>query len=140
MKKFWSDFFLRGLIGASGGPVILAVIYWILGRTGAVDTLTPDQVATGILSITLLAMMVAGMSAIYQLEQLPLLTAILLHGAALYLAYILTYLLNGWLQQQLVPILVFTVIFAAGYALIWVFIYLFTKARTERINAKLPKV
>ena len=140
MKKFWSNFFLRGLIGASGGPVILAVIYWVLGRTGTVDALIPDEVATGILSITLLAMTVAGMSAIYQQEQLPLVTAILIHGATLYLAYILTYLLNGWLLQQLVPILVFTGIFAAGYALIWVFIYFFTKAKTDRINAKLSKM
>ena len=73
----------------------------------------------GILTITLLAFIAAGMTAIYQMEQLPLPIMILLHGGALYIAYILTYLLNGWLQKSIVPILIFTGIFVAGYALIW---------------------
>ena len=88
----------------------------------------------GMLSITLLAFIVAGMTAIYQIEQLPLPTMILLHGGALYLVYILTYLINGWLQNQLLPILVFTGIFIAGYALIWLIIYWVSKSKTEKIN------
>ena len=114
MKKFWKEFLFRGLIAAAGGPVVLAVIYGILGATGAVDSLVPQQVCREILSITILAFVVAGMTAVYQIEQLPLLTMILLHGGALYIAYILTYLVNGWLQNALVPILVFTGIFIGG--------------------------
>ena len=91
----------------------------------------------GILSITLLAFLVAGMTAIYQMEQLPLVTMILLHGAVLYIAYLLTYLLNGWLLNQLIPILVFTGIFIAGYALIWLIIYCITKKSTNDLNKKL---
>ena len=93
----------------------------------------------GILTITLLAFIVAGMTAIYQLEQLPLPIMILLHGGALYIAYILTYLLNGWLQKSIVPILVFTGIFVAGYAVIWFIIYCITKARTNALNKKLKE-
>lgn len=91
----------------------------------------------GILTITLLAFVVAGMTAIYQMEQLPLATMILLHGGALYLAYILTYLLNGWLDNQLTPILVFTGIFLVGYALIWFIIYCIEKVKTEKLNKTL---
>lgn len=134
MKKFWKEFFLRGLIAASGGPVVLAIIYGILGTTGAVTALSPKEVCLGVLTITLLAFIVAGMTAIYQMEQLPLPTMILLHGGALYLAYILTYLLNGWLQNSLIPILVFTGIFVAGYALIWLIIYCVEKAKAEKLN------
>lgn len=134
MKKFWKEFFLRGLIAASGGPVVLAIIYGILGTTGAVTSLSPKEVCLGVLTITLLAFIVAGMTAIYQMEQLPLPTMILLHGGALYLAYILTYLLNGWLQNSLIPILVFTGIFVAGYALIWLIIYCVEKAKAEKLN------
>lgn len=134
MKAFWKEFLFRGLICASGGPVVLAIIYGILGATGAVDTLSPQEVCMGMLSITLLAFIVAGMTAIYQIEQLPLPTMILLHGGALYLVYILTYLINGWLQNQLLPILVFTGIFIAGYALIWLVIYWVSKSKTEKIN------
>ena len=134
MKKFWKEFFLRGLLCAAGGPLVLAVIYGILGITGAVETITPGEVCAGILTITLLAFVVAGMTAIYQMEQLPLPMMILLHGGALYIAYILTYLINGWLQNSLIPILVFTGIFLAGYALIWLIIYFIEKAKAENLN------
>ena len=139
MKKFLKEFLLRGLICASGGPIVLAIIYGILGATGVAESLCPNEVCMGILTITLLAFIAAGMTAIYQMEQLPLPTMILLHGGALYIAYILTYLLNGWLKQQLVPILIFTGIFVAGYALIWLIIYSITKTKTEALNRRLKE-
>ena len=134
MKKFLSDFFLRGMIAAAFGPPVLAVVYWIIGATGAVESFSPNEVALGIVSIELLAMVVGGMSAIYQQEQLPLATAILIHGGVLYVAYIVIYLINSWLQRQILPILVFSGIFVTCYALIWLFIYLFNKARIKKVN------
>ena len=139
MKKFAKEFLFRGLICAGGGPLVLAIIYGILGATGTVATLSPREVCMGILTITLLAFIVAGMTAIYQLEQLPLPIMILLHGGALYVAYILTYLINGWLQKSLAPILVFTGIFVAGYAVIWIIIYCVEKAKIEALNTKLKE-
>lgn len=134
MKKFLKEFLFRGLICASGGPIVLAIIYAILGATSTVEYLTPNEVCKGILTITLLAFIAAGMTAIYQMEQLPLPTMILLHGGGLYIAYILTYLLNGWLQNSLIPIAIFTGIFIAGYALIWLIIYCIEKAKAEKLN------
>ena len=139
MKNFWKEFLLRGLICAGGGPLVLAIIYSILGATGAVEYFTPKEVCAGILTITLLAFVAAGMTAIYQMEQLPLPTMILLHGGGLYIAYILTYLLNGWLLNQPKPILVFTGIFIAGYAVIWIIIYWIERAKTEKLNKKLRR-
>ena len=43
MNKFWKEFFFRGLICAGGGPLVLAIIYGILGATGTVETLTPIE-------------------------------------------------------------------------------------------------
>lgn len=137
MKAFMKDFVLRGLCAAWGGPLVLAMIYAILFATGAEATVSLGQAALGIFSITLLAFFIAGMTAIYQLEQLPLISAIMIHGAVLYGLYILIYLMNGWLQSQLVPILIFTAAFVAGYAIIWLCIYLFTKKKTDRINQHL---
>ena len=134
MKQFWKEFLLRGLICASGGPVVLAIIYGIMGAAGTVKPFSPREVCLGIITITLLAFIAAGMTAIYRMEQLPLPIMILLHGGGLYIAYILTYLINGWLQSSLVPILVFTGIFAAGYALIWLIIYLVEKAKADKLN------
>ena len=134
MKKFWKEFLLRGLICASGGPIVLAIIYGILGTTHTVAYISTGEACMGILTIALLAFIAAGMTAIYQMEQLPLPTMILLHGGALYIAYILTYLLNGWLQNSLIPILIFTGIFLAGYALIWLVIYLIERTKTDKLN------
>ncbi len=139
MKKFWKEFLFRGLICAGGGPIVLAIIYGVLGATGTVETLSPTEVCMGILTVTLLAFIAAGMTAIYQMEQLPLPIMILLHGGALYIAYILTYLINGWLHNSLVPIAIFTGIFAAGYALIWLIIYCVEKAKIDALNAKLKE-
>ena len=139
MKKFIKEFLFRGLICAGGGPLVLAIIYGILGATGAVESFSPKEVCMGILTIMLLAFIAAGMTAIYRQEQLPLPIMILLHGGGLYIAYILTYLINGWLQQALIPILVFTGIFIAGYALIWLIIYFVERAKTDALNKKLRK-
>ncbi len=134
MKKFWKEFLLRGLCCAAGGPLVLAIIYGILGATGTADSIPATEVCMGIVTITLLAFIAAGMTAIYQMEHLPLPMQILLHGGALYIAYILTYLLNGWLQNSLVPILVFSGIFVTGYALVWLAIYLVEKSKADKLN------
>lgn len=137
MKQFWKEFFFRGCIAAAGGPVVLAIVYGILGATGTVDAFSPREVCLGILTVTLLAFLVAGMTAIYQLERLPLTGAIAIHGIVLYLIYIVIYLCNGWLKQQLLPILVFTGVFVLGYALIWLIIYLVNKHSIKQLNRKL---
>lgn len=134
MKQFWKDFLFRGLICAAGGPLVLAIIYGILGATGEVTSLSPREVCLGILTITLLAFIVAGMTAIYQVEKLPLASAILIHGGVLYATYLLIYLINGWLQRGIVPILVFTGIFLVAYLLIWGIIYCVEKAKVKKLN------
>lgn len=134
MKQFWKDFLFRGLVSAAGGPLVLAIIYGILGATGEVTSLTPQEVCLGILSITLLAFTVAGMTAIYQVEKLPLASAILIHGGVLYATYLLIYLINGWLQRGIVPIMVFTGIFLVVYILIWVIIYCTERAKIRKLN------
>ena len=52
------------MIACAGGPIVLAIIYGIIGATGEVTSLTPQEVCLGILTITLLAFTVAGMTAI----------------------------------------------------------------------------
>ena len=140
MKTFWKAFLFRGLICAPGGPLVLAIVYGILGATGVADTLSPYEVCTGILSITLLAFTAAGMTAIYQVEKLPLPTMILLHGGALYLAYMITYLLNGWLKFDPKVIFIFTIIFIAGYVVIWTMIYFMSiRPAIKKMNRKLQE-
>lgn len=137
MKQYVFGFLKRGLAASVGGPVVLAIVYGILGATGVITTLTPGEVCMGILTVSLLAFIAAGINVVYEIEQLPLFTAILLHGVALYLDYILIYLLNGWLKSELTSVLVFTGVFILGYALIWLIIYTVTKKSTDRLNRKM---
>ena len=137
MKKYVLEFVQRGLMVAAGGPVVLAIIYGILGVTGVINTLTPWEVCKGILSITLMAFIAAGITMIYTVERLPLISAILIHAGVLYLDYLMIYLVNNWLARDLAAFGIFTGVFAAGYAIIWVCIYFITKAKTNQLNRKL---
>ena len=134
MKKFVLDFIRRGLIACGIGPVVLAILYLILHRAGSLQTLTVPQVCTGIISLAALAFLAGGINAIYQVERLPLMVAILIHGSVLYLGYLGTYLLNDWLPWGTAPILVFTGIFVVGYIVIWAIIYAIIKRNTDKIN------
>jgi hypothetical protein len=136
-KQFWKDFLFRGLLAAAGGPVIIAIIYGILGATGTVTSLSPTEVCTGILSITLMAFIAAGITAVYQMEQLPLPGAIAIHAVVLYLDYLIMYLLNRWIPRDLTALGIFTAIFFGSFALVWLIIYQFVKRDTEQVNRKM---
>ena len=138
MKKFALEFLRRGLVACGLGPIVLAVLYLVLKQHG-VETLTVDAVCLGIFSLTALSFIAGGMNAVYQMERLPLMLAILIHGGVLYAGYLAVYLLNGWLQQGLMPLLVFTAVFVIGYLVIWVIIYSVTKQKTAKLNQMLKK-
>ena len=139
MKKFVLEFLRRGFAACGMGPIILAILYLILQQTAAVETLTVNQVCIGIFSITALAFIAGGMNAIHQIERLPLMVAILIHGGILYISYLGTYLLNDWLEWGVTPILVFSGIFVVGYLAIWVIIYSIIKRNTAKLNEILKK-
>jgi len=134
MKKLLIEFFRRGFIACGIGPVVLAIVYLILQRQCNVQTLTVFQVCTGIISLTTLAFIAGGMNVIYQIEHLPLMVAILIHGCVLYFSYLVTYLVNGWLKWGITPILVFSGIFVVGYLAVWAVIFSMTKRKTAKLN------
>lgn len=134
MKKTIREFCRRGLSACGFGPIVLAVLYLILHQQGLIQTVTIRQVSTGIFSLSALAFLAGGMNEIYQIERLPLMVAILIHGGVLYVGYLVTYLVNGWLEWGTAPILVFSGIFVVGYLAIWGIIYSVIKRRTARIN------
>lgn len=139
MKKIVLDFLHRGLVACGFGPMVLAVFYLILKHTAAVETLRVNEVCIGIISLSALAFVAGGMNAIYQIERLPLMVAILIHGGVLYVSYLATYLLNNWLEWGVTPILVFSVVFVFAYLVIWAVIYSAIKKNTDQLNEMLKK-
>ena len=137
MKRFVLEVLRRGMVACGFGPMILAALYLILKRSTGLENLTVDEVCVGIVSLSALAFVAGGMNALYQIERLPLMLAILIHGGVLYISYLGTYLVNGWLEWGLTPMLVFTGVFALGYLMIWAVIYAITKRNTDRVNTLL---
>ena len=134
MKQKIFEFCRRGVAACGFGPLILAAVYLISYRLNGIETLTVREVCMGIFSLSALAFIVGGMNIIYQIERLPLMVAILIHGGVLYVSYLATYLLNDWLEQGRIPFLVFSGVFVLGYLIIWAIIYSAIKRNTEKIN------
>ena len=137
MNKHFADFLRRGFAACGFGPLVLAILYLILHQQGQVETLTVSEVCVGIFSLSALAFVAGGMNIIYQMERLPLMAAISIHGAVLYASYLITYLLNGWLERGAAPILVFSGIFILGYLTIWAVIYTIIRKNTKKVNEML---
>ena len=139
MKQLLLEFFRRGLTACGFGPLVLAVIYLILREYAVIETLTVHQVCLGIFSLSALAFLAGGMNVIYQVERLPLMVAILIHGLVLYISYLGTYLLNGWLAWGITPILIFSGVFILVYLVIWVIIYSIIRRNTGKLNKMLSQ-
>ena len=134
MKKFVSEFVLRGMVVSGFGPLVLAAFYLIFQNRTGIQTVSVRQVCIGIITLLALAFVAGGMNAIYQIERLPLTMAILIHGGVLYVSYLATYLINGWLESGVGPVLVFTGIFLGGYLAIWMVIYFVNRRRAAKLN------
>ena len=139
MRKYALEFLRRGFVALGIGPIVLAILYLILRRHAGLESLSVDAVVIGIFSISALAFIAGGMNSIYRIERLPLMAAILIHGAVLYVSYLCTYLLNDWLDFGVVPILVFTGIFVFGFFAIWAVIYAVIHKNTQSLNEKLKQ-
>ena len=137
MRKYVVEFLKRGMSFCFGGPLVLAIVYGILGLVGAVENFTVGEVVTGIFSSTLLAFIAAGVTVIYTIDKLSPFSAALIHGVVLYLDYILLYLFNGWLQSSLKPRMIFTICFVLGYLIIWAIVFVVTRKCTKKLNESL---
>ena len=137
MKKIALEFIRRGLTVCGLGPIVLVVVYLILQQRGVTEVLSVGEVCTGIFSLSALAFVAGGMNVVYQIERLPLMTAILIHGTVLYFGYLGTYLLNDWLDHGLTPVLTFSAIFIVAYLAIWAVIYTVIRSKTKRLNQML---
>jgi hypothetical protein len=139
MKKIALEFLRRGSIASGIGPIVLAIVYLVLEKAAGIQALTVSEVVIGIFSLTALAFIAGGMNAIYQIERLPLMTAILIHGVVLYLSYLVTYLINDWLDFGVIPVVAFSLIFVVGYIVIWAIVYFMIRKNTQEINEMLKK-
>ena len=132
MKQYGREFLKRGMLFCWGGPAVVAFVWLCLGRGGEITALSVEEAVLGVYSSILLAFVAAGITVVYQIEQLPKLMAGLIHLGVLYADYLTVYLLNGWIELRVVA--AFTGIFVAAFTLIWSGVYLATRRNVERMN------
>ncbi len=139
MKKFISNFCLRGLIAMGFGPIVYGTIMLILHLCNVDTTSNGLDIFKGIISTCIMAFIIAGISNIYQVESLSLVSKIMIHALSLYLVYLVLYLLNDWIIKDLKVIGIFSLIFFSGYIVIWIIIYLIERKKIKELNEKLKK-
>ena len=137
MKGIVKEFLKRGLLFAWGGPAVVAFVWLCLNRSGELTALSVGEAVLGIYSSTVLAFVAAGITVVYQMEQLPKPIAGLIHMAVLYADYLVVYLLNGWIKPQVVA--VFSLVFVLGFGTIWGAVYLTARRNVSRMNRCVQK-
>jgi hypothetical protein len=103
-----------------------------LQAAGTISDLTVNQAVLGIISTTIMAFIAAGISVVYQMENLPKPFAALIQASVLYIDYLGIYLLNGWVPVNKIGM--FTLIFVAAFAVIWVSIYIPIRLKVAKMN------
>ena len=137
MNKYVIKFLLRGLIFGGFGPIILGIVYLILGYTVDGFSLSGTEVFSAVLSTYAIAFIQAGCSVFNQIESWSPMKSLFFHFTLLYLAYTGCYLFNSWLEFNLIALLVFTLIFIVAYFAIYITVLICVRATKKRLNEKL---
>ena len=122
MNKYVKAFLLRGLVFGGFGPIILAIIYFIVSKCDKSITFGGQEILLGVVSIYLLAFVHAGASVFNQIEEWGLNKSITFHFGTLYLAYAACYFINSWLPFDIIAFLIFTLVFLAVYVVVWLIV------------------
>lgn len=138
MKSTFKIFLHRGLLFGGFGPIVVGIVAAIHqlvdGSPMVIDGL---QICLAIVSSYLLAFVQAGATVFNQIESWSLPRSMLCHFGALYVAYVLCYLINSWIPFHPIVILIFTAIFVFGYFAVWISVYLSVRAFERRCNERL---
>lgn len=137
MKKFWLEFIKRGTLFAWAGPTVVCIVWACLKVAGVIEMLDVNTVVLGVMSSMLMAFVVAGISVIHQMEQIPKGMAALIQMSVIYIDYLAIYLINGWMPLNAVGF--FTVGFLACFAIIWGIIYLTVRKSVNKLNSQIGK-
>ena len=139
MNKYLKMFLNRGIVFGGLGPIVVAIVYGIVGAVTKDNLVTTNQLAVAIITSYVLAFVVGGGSMLYNIEHWGFIKSSLIHFTSLYFSYLLVYLANNWFPFSWVGITIFTLIFIGGYFIIWLSIYLSIKVQAKKLNDKISK-
>jgi len=137
MNKYLKVFVHRGLIFGGFGPVIVGIVFAILGATLVDFHIDGWQILLAIVSTYILAFVQAGASVFNQIEHWSIAKSLGLHFLTLYIVYSLCYVVNSWIPFEPTVLIVFTAIFAAVYFAVWLTVYSIVRATEKKLNKSL---
>ena len=139
MNKYLKIFLLRGLVFAGFGPIVMAIVYFVLQQTLPDFSLNGTEAGMAIISTYLLAFLQAGGSVFNQIEHWSPMKSIGCHFGLLYTAYVLCYLFNTWLPVDITVLAVFTAVFVGIYLVIWLIVWLIVRTTGSRLNRMIER-
>lgn len=137
MNKYAKEFFHRGLMFGGFGPIVAAIVFFILSHTVKDFSISAYQVFMAVISTYVIAFVHAGSSIFNQIEHWSVMKGLLCQLGSLYIVYVLAYIINSWIPFEITVILVFTAIFVLVYLLIWLIVCLCIKATSKKLSKKL---
>lgn len=137
MNNYAKEFCHRGLIFGGFGPIVTAIVFFVLSLTLEGFSITGAQMLMAVVSTYVLAFVQAGATVFNQIEHWPLPKSLLCHFGLLYVTYSLCYLVNSWIPFEPMVLVIFTVVFTAAFFLIWGIVYLCVRAVTRKMNEKI---
>ena len=137
MNKYVKQYFHRGLVFGGFGPVILGIVYAILGVSVDGFSVSGGEILLGIISTYAIAFVQAGSSVFNQIEHWPIAKSLALHLGSLYVVYALAYLVNTWIPFEPLVLLIFTAVFLAVYFAIWLTVYFSVKITSKKMSERL---
>lgn len=136
MNKYVKDFLLRGLAFGGFGPIVGAIILFVISKSMD-KSFSGTEVLMIVVSTYLLAFIQAGASVFNQIEKWSIPKSVGCHLGSIYIAYLGCYLINSWIPFNWSVVIIFTAIFIASYFAIWFIVYFIVKMTTKEMNKKL---
>ena len=137
MNKYLKEYFRRGLMFAGFGPIVYAIVIFILSLTLDSFTITGKYVLLGVLSTYIIAFVQAGSNVFYLIEHWPTLKSLFWHFLSLYIVYSVGYVVNSWIPFEPIMLLIFTGVFVAIYFAVWLIVCVILLTTERKLNKKL---
>ncbi len=137
MNTYLKSFLHRGLVFGGFGPVVAAIVLFIVSLTTENFSIDGGTLLTAVMSTYLLAFIQAGSSIFNQIEEWPLAKSLFVHFMTLFVSYSACYLINSWIPFEPMVIAIFAAIFAVSYFAIWLTVYAIVRATGKTLNERL---
>ena len=137
MNTYLKSFLHRGLVFGGFGPIVCAIVFFIISLTVEDFSLDGGTILLAVVSTYLLAFIQAGVSVFNQIEEWPLAKSLLLHFLTLFVSYSACYLVNSWIPFEPMVIAIFAAVFVLTYLVIWLTVYAIVRATGKALNEKL---